>query len=84
MQRPSRRRICFAHNRLEVKLGIQTNAWPINPHDFSSLLVILDKIKAYGYEGFETGFANVQSQSTTRPRRKSPVFHSSFAEFSQR
>jgi sugar phosphate isomerase/epimerase len=52
----------LARNSLGVNLGIQTNAWPIDPRDFSSLLAVLTKIKAYNYEGFETGFANVQGQ----------------------
>lgn len=40
----------------------QTNAWRINPADFSTLLAVLAKIKEYGYQGFETGFRNVQGQ----------------------
>ncbi len=40
----------------------QTNAWRVNPADFSSLLAVLDKLKGYGYQGFETGFRNVQGQ----------------------
>jgi sugar phosphate isomerase/epimerase len=43
-------------------LGCQTNAWAIDPRDFSSVLAIIGKLKDYGYEGFETGFANVQTQ----------------------
>ena len=45
-----------------VKLGAQTNAWPINPADLSTFFAILDKIKAYKFDGFETGFANLRSQ----------------------
>ena len=45
-----------------ARLGCQTNAWTINPHDFSTLLGVLGKLKGYGYAGFETGFANVQDQ----------------------
>jgi sugar phosphate isomerase/epimerase len=49
-------------NSLHVHLGVQTNAWPVRAQDFSSLLGVLEKIKGYGYEGFETGYANVQGQ----------------------
>lgn len=45
-----------------VKLGAQTNAWPINPADLSTFFAVLDKIKAYRFDGFETGFANLRSQ----------------------
>lgn len=45
-----------------VQLGCQTNAWAINPRDFSNVLAIIQKVKNYGYDGFETGFANVQGQ----------------------
>src|SRR5581483_1961932 len=45
-----------------VELGTQTNAWPIKEGDLSSFFGVLDKIKAYGFQGFETGFANLQSQ----------------------
>jgi inosose dehydratase len=45
-----------------VMLGCQTNAWAINPRDFSNVLAIIQKVKDYGYDGFETAFANVQGQ----------------------
>jgi inosose dehydratase len=45
-----------------VHLGCQTNAWPIDAHDFSNVLSVIQRIRDYGYEGFETGFANVQGQ----------------------
>ena len=46
----------------EIHLGCQTNAWPIDASDFSSVLAAIGKIKNYGYDGFETGFASVQRQ----------------------
>ena len=46
----------------KVKLGAQTNAWPIKPGDLSQLFDVLSKIKAYGFQGFETGFANLRAQ----------------------
>ncbi len=44
------------------RAGCQTNAWRINPRDFSTVLAVLDKIKGYEYHGFETGFRNVQDR----------------------
>ncbi len=45
-----------------VRIGCQTNAWRIDPSDFNSLLAVLGTLKELGYEGFETGFRNVQGQ----------------------
>ncbi len=45
-----------------VKLGCQTNAWRIDPRDFSQVLDVLTKLKALGYDGFETSFRNIQPQ----------------------
>ena len=45
-----------------VKLGCQTNAWRINPANFSDLLNVLAKLKELGFDGFETGFRNLQPQ----------------------
>lgn len=47
---------------MNVHLGCQTNAWAVNPRDFANVLAIIQKLKDYGYDGFETGFANVQGQ----------------------
>ena len=52
----------FAAPGDRVHLGCQTNAWPIDARDFANVLATIRKIKDYGYEGFETGFANVQGQ----------------------
>ena len=45
-----------------VKLGCQTNAWRIDPRDFSQVLNVLTKLKELGFDGFETGFRNLQPQ----------------------
>jgi len=45
-----------------VRAGAQTNAWPIDPKDFDSLLSVLATVKDLGFEGFETGFINVRGQ----------------------
>lgn len=59
-----------AHAGARIRAGCQTNAWRINPEKFDEVLAVLDKIKGYGYEGFETGFRNVQGQfSRTREAR---------------
>lgn len=47
---------------VSVKLGCQTNAWRINPANFSDLLNVLAKLKELGFDGFETGFRNLQPQ----------------------
>jgi sugar phosphate isomerase/epimerase len=46
-----------------IHLGAQTNAWPIDPNDLSSLLNVLDQIRKIGYEGFETGYFNLMNHS---------------------
>ena len=55
-------RVLKAAKPMNVHLGCQTNAWAMDPRDFSSVLAIIQKVKDYGYEGFETGFASVQGQ----------------------
>jgi inosose dehydratase len=46
-----------------VRIGCQTNAWRIDANNFEgSLLPVLRKLKELSYEGFETGFRNVQGQ----------------------
>jgi sugar phosphate isomerase/epimerase len=43
-----------------IHLGCQTNAWAIDPKNLSTFLGVLQKIKGYGYEGFETSFMNLE------------------------
>jgi len=50
------------HARASVRIGCQTNAWRIDPNNFDSLLAVLGTLKELGYDGFETGFRNVQGQ----------------------
>jgi inosose dehydratase len=50
--------------------GCQTNAWRIDPHDFSTFLQVLEQIKDFQYAGFETGFSNVQAQFGTPEARR--------------
>jgi sugar phosphate isomerase/epimerase len=55
-----------------IQLGCQTNAWPIDPKDLSTFFGVLDKIKGFGYQGFETSFMNLQDHfaeaATLKPR----------------
>jgi inosose dehydratase len=51
-----------ARDALTVKLGAQTNAWPITPGNLDQFFEVLHKLKAYGFDGFETGFANLRRQ----------------------
>lgn len=63
----------FAQKGKRVHLGCQTNAWPINPRDFSTFLAVLQKVKGYGYDGFETAFANVQGQFDNATEAKAKI-----------
>lgn len=56
-----------------LRAGCQTNAWRINPQNFAELLAVLDKIRAYGYHGFETGFRNVQGQFENLPQARAAI-----------
>jgi inosose dehydratase len=51
-----------AANNSGVKLGCQTNAWRIDPRNFSELLSVLATLKELNFDGFETGFRNLQPQ----------------------
>jgi inosose dehydratase len=46
-----------------ISLGCQTNAWPVDPARFDTLLNVLGKIRELGFAGFETGFRNLESQA---------------------
>ena len=52
----------FGAGSAGLHFGCQTNAWAIDARDFGDVLAVIRKIGEYGYEGFETGFANVQGQ----------------------
>jgi sugar phosphate isomerase/epimerase len=55
-------RALSASDATQLHFGCQTNAWPIAARDFANVLAVIRKIKDYGYDGFETGFANVEGQ----------------------
>jgi inosose dehydratase len=45
-----------------IRVGCQTDAWPVDPKNFESLVATLAAIKQLGFDGFETSFVNVRSQ----------------------
>jgi inosose dehydratase len=45
--------------KAHIQLGCQTNAWPIRPSESDTLFAALGSIRALGFAGFETGFANL-------------------------
>jgi sugar phosphate isomerase/epimerase len=61
----SRLALAWATPRADIRLGAQTNAWPIDPARFDTFLGVLKEIRQVGYAGFETGFLNLR-----------PYFHS--------
>ncbi len=56
-----------------IRLGAHTNAWPVDPSQFDTLLAALDDVRATGYSGFETGFANFLSQSKSLPHARRQI-----------
>ena len=46
----------------KIRAGCQTNAWKLEVPEFRSLLPVLATMKKLGFEGFETGYRNVQGQ----------------------
>lgn len=44
------------------KFGVQLNAFPIDPKNFSTFLEALREVKQIGYDGFESSFRNVSGQ----------------------
>ena len=60
-------------NGTSIRLGAQTNAWPIDPRSFNTFLSALDEIRATGYGGFETGFINLRSQAKSLPEARKRI-----------
>lgn len=61
-----------SHTRGRYKFGVQLNAFPIDPNNFSTFLSTLAVVKQIGYDGFESSFRNVQGQfdSPQKARRE--------------
>jgi inosose dehydratase len=51
---------CFAASKSQVRLGCQTNSWPIDPKQLSSFASVVERVRSFGFNGIETGFKNVQ------------------------
>jgi inosose dehydratase len=56
-----------------IRFGAQTNAWPIDPNNFDTLIGALSQIRQVGYAGFETGFLNLRSQFTNAEEVRSRI-----------
>lgn len=54
---------CLAASSARLSLGCQTNAWAIKPAEFDSLLAALRSIHSLGFQGFETGYRNLESHA---------------------
>jgi inosose dehydratase len=63
------------------RFGCQTNAWPLKPGDFAQLLDVLGTVKSLGFEGFETGFRNVQAQYPNAAEARARLAQSGLAFF---
>ncbi len=62
---PSRRSLLMAATtpllaQTKPRAGCQTNAWRIDPNNLDSLTAVLARIQHHGYQGYETGFRNLQ------------------------
>lgn len=64
-----------------IRLGAQTNAWPIDPARFDTFLSVLDQIKKIGYAGFETGFLNLRSQFKSPEQARNSIANSGLTFF---
>lgn len=49
-------------SKSRYRFGVQLNAFPIDPNNFSTFLSALGEVKRIGYDGFESGFKNVSAQ----------------------
>jgi inosose dehydratase len=64
-----------------IRLGAQTNAWPIDPARFDTFLGVLDQVKQVGYAGFETGFLNLRPYFNSPEPARSSIASSGLAFF---
>ena len=64
-----------------IRLGAQTNAWPIDPARFDTFLNVLDQIKKIGYAGFETGFLNLRAHFQSPDQARSSIAKSGLTFF---
>jgi inosose dehydratase len=64
-----------------IRLGAQTNAWPIDPSNFNTLVDTLSQIRQVGYAGFETGFLNLRTQFKTPEKARDRIAATSLTFF---
>ena len=43
-----------------LRIGCQTNSWPIDPKKLSSFAGVMERVRSFGFQGIETSFKNVQ------------------------
>lgn len=53
---------CAAAQTAGPKAGCRTNAGRVQPGNFGDFPNTLDRVRHYGYEGFETGFRNIENR----------------------
>jgi len=68
-----------SHSR--YKFGVQLNAFPIDPKNFSTFLDALGEVKRIGYDGFESGFRNVSGQFASPQSARRQIEASGLAFF---
>ena len=56
-----------------ISFGSQTNAWPVNPENFDTLIETLDRIRQIGFTGFETGFRNLEKTKNQIPAARKRI-----------
>ena len=59
--------------RGRYKFGVQLNAFPIDPKNFSTFLEALHEVKRIGYDGFESGFRFVSGQFASPPNARREI-----------
>lgn len=67
------------HSR--YKFGVQLNAFPIDPKNFSTFLEALREVKQIGYDGFESSFRNVSGQFASPQNARREIEASGLAFF---
>ncbi len=64
-----------------IQFGAQTNAYPLDPKNFDTVLAALGKLKAIGYAGFETGYRNVMAQFDAPAAARAQIVQSGLTFF---
>jgi len=64
---------CLPAAGARIRVGCQTNAFPLKPGDFAQLLDALQSLKRLGYEGFECNCRFVQDQFSRAPEARKQI-----------